>query len=270
MWVRMDICSTGMGKMVLKKRLDELLVAAGLAESKEQAQRLIMAGEVRVAGQVAAKPGHKYLADVTVTVDARPRFVSRGGDKLEGAFAAFPEFDVRDKVCLDVGASTGGFTDCLLQHGAARVIALDVGKGQLHWKLRQDARVHVIESFNARYMRLSDLPEQPEVAVTDVSFISLKLVLPPITDVLPPGGEIVSLIKPQFEAGRANVPGGVVRDPAVRAAVVEDIKDFGTGTLKLEWLGCVESPLRGPEGNVEFLAYWRKAELVCHSGEGGA
>ncbi|MDD4102361.1 MAG: TlyA family RNA methyltransferase [Kiritimatiellae bacterium] len=246
--------------MVVKKRLDELLVMSGLAESKELAQRLIMAGEVRVAGQVATKPGHKYVPDVTVTVDARPRFVSRGGDKLEGAFAAFPEFDVLGKVCLDVGASTGGFTDCLLQHGAVRVIALDVGKGQLHWKMRQDARVHVIESFNARYMRLSDLPEQPQAAVTDVSFISLKLILPPIADVLPTGGEIVSLIKPQFEAGRANVPGGVVRDPAVREAVVADIRAFGTGVLHLEWLGCVESPLKGPEGNVEFLAFWRKVE----------
>ena len=244
--------------MVLKKRLDELLVAAGLAESKELAQRLIMAGEVRVAGQTATKPGHKYASDTAVTVDARPRFVSRGGDKLEGAFTAFPEFDVNGKVCLDVGASTGGFTDCLLQHGAVRVIALDVGKGQLHWKMRQDARVRVIEGFNARYMRLSDLPERPQAAVTDVSFISLKLILPPIADVLPPGGEIVSLIKPQFEAGRENVPGGVVRDPAVRDAVVAGIRDFGVGALKLAWLGCVESPLKGPEGNVEFLAFWRK------------
>ncbi len=242
----------------LKRRLDELLVMAGLAESKERAKRLIMAGEVRAGGQVATKPGHKYAADVSLTVAARPRFVSRGGDKLEGAFAAFPAFDVGAKVCLDVGASTGGFTDCLLQHGAARVIALDVGKGQLHWKMRQDPRVHVIEGFNARYMRLSDLPEQPQAAVTDVSFISLKLILPPISDVLPPGGEIVSLIKPQFEAGRENVPGGVVRDPAVREAVVAGIRDFGTGFLHLEWLGCVESPLKGPEGNVEFLALWRK------------
>jgi len=128
----------------------------------------------------------------------------------------------------------------------------------LHWKLRQDPRVTVIEGFNARYLRLSDLPEQPQVGVTDVSFISLKLILPPMTDVLPPDGELLSLIKPQFEAGRAKVPGGVVRDPAVREAVVAEIKAFGTATLGLEWLGCVESPLRGPEGNVEFLAWWRK------------
>ena len=242
----------------MKDRLGTLLVKAGLAESKEQAQRLVLAGEVRVAGQRATKPGHKVDAAAPLSVDARPRFVSRGGDKLEGAFAAFPGFTVAGKVCLDVGASTGGFTDCLLQHGAARVVAVDVGKGQLHWKLRQDPRVTVIEGFNARYLRLSDLPEQPQAGVTDVSFISLKLILPPMTDVLLPGGELLSLIKPQFEAGREKVPGGVVRDPAVREAVVADIKAFGTASLGLEWRGCVESPLRGPEGNVEFLAWWRK------------
>lgn len=245
----------------MKDRLDTLLVKAGLAESKEQAQRLILAGEVRVAGQRATKPGHRVDAEAPLSVDARPRFVSRGGDKLEGAFAAFPEFDVAGKVCLDVGSSTGGFTDCLLQHGAARVIAVDVGKGQLHWKLRQDTRVTVIEGFNARYMRPSDLPEQPRTGVTDVSFISLKLILPPMCDALPQGGELLSLIKPQFEAGREKVPGGVVRDPAVREAVVEEIKAFGIGTLGLDWLGCVESPLRGPEGNVEFLAWWRKGGI---------
>ncbi len=242
----------------MKERLDTLLVAAGLAESKELAQRLILAGEVRVAGQMATKPGHKYADDLALSVDARPRFVSRGGDKLEGAFTAFPDFSVTDKVCLDVGSSTGGFTDCMLQHGALRVMAVDVGRGQLHWKMRSDPRVWVRESFNARYLQLSDLPEQPDRAVTDVSFISLKLILPPMLEVLPPGGEIVSLIKPQFEAGRAQAPNGVVQDPLVREAVVEDIRAFGTGTLGLTWLGCIASPLLGPEGNVEFLAWWRK------------
>jgi 23S rRNA (cytidine1920-2'-O)/16S rRNA (cytidine1409-2'-O)-methyltransferase len=242
----------------MKERLDTLLVTVGLAESKELAQRLILAGEVRVAGQVATKPGHKYAADLALSVDARPRFVSRGGDKLEGAFTAFPDFSVTGKVCLDVGSSTGGFTDCMLQHGALRVMAVDVGRGQLHWKMRSDPRVWVRESFNARYLQLSDLPEQPERAVTDVSFISLKLILPPMVEVLPAGGEIVSLIKPQFEAGRAQAPNGVVQDPLVREAVVEDIRVFGTGTLGLTWLGCIASPLLGPEGNVEFLAWWRK------------
>ena len=242
----------------MKERLDTLLVTAGLAESKELAQRLILAGEVRVEGQVATKPGHKFPVEVVLSVDARPRFVSRGGDKLEGAFEAFPDFSVTGKVCLDVGSSTGGFTDCMLQHGALRVMAVDVGRGQLHWKMRSDARVWVRESFNARYMQLSDIPEQPERAVTDVSFISLKLILPPMCEVLPAGGEIVSLIKPQFEAGRAQAPNGVVRDPLVREAVVEDIRAFGTGMLGLTWLGCIASPLLGPEGNVEFLAWWRK------------
>jgi len=240
----------------MKERLDTLLVQRGLIESKELAQRMIMAGEVRVNGQVATKAGHKHDTDVELELTARPRFVSRGGDKLEGAFAAF-DLDVTGKVGLDVGASTGGFTDCLLQHGAARVIAVDVGKGQLHWKLRQDPRVFTIESFNARYMTPADLPEQPDVGVTDVSFISLKLILPPMVAVLRPGSPLVSLIKPQFEAGRENVPGGVVRDPAVHAAVVADIRAFGTGELGLTWLACQPSPLKGPEGNIEFLAFWR-------------
>jgi 23S rRNA (cytidine1920-2'-O)/16S rRNA (cytidine1409-2'-O)-methyltransferase len=178
--------------------------------------------------------------------------VSRGGEKLEGAFAAFPAFDVTGKVCLDVGASTGGFTDCLLQHGAVRVIAVDVGKGQLHWKLRQDPRVCAIEGFNARYLRPSDLPEQPQIGVTDVSFISLKRILPPMSDALPPGGEIVSLIKPQFEAGRENVPGGVVRDPAVREAVVEAI--VCSGRRRWASIGSDACPRRclGPKANVGF------------------
>ena len=241
-----------------KERLDTLLVAQGLTESKELAQRLIMAGEVRVNGQPATKAGHKIPADAKPEVAAKPRFVSRGGEKLEGAFAAFDGFSVEGKICLDVGSSTGGFTDCMLQHGAAMVMAVDVGTNQLHYSLRTHPKVWVREKFNARYLQPSDLPEVPSVAVTDVSFISLKLILPPMTDVLAPGGEIVSLIKPQFEAGRENVPGGVVRDDAVRQAVIDDIRRFGTETLKLEWLGCVTSPLKGPEGNVEFLAYWRK------------
>jgi len=243
----------------VKERLDTLLVSAGLAESKESAQRLILAGEVRVNGQIATKAGHKFPDDAELTVAAKPRFVSRGGEKLEGAFAAFPEWSVEDRVCLDVGSSTGGFTDCMLQHGARRVMAVDVGTNQLHYSLRSHPKVWVREKFNARYMTAADLPEQPSRAVTDVSFISLKLILPPMAAVLEPGGEMVSLIKPQFEAGRDQVPGGVVRDETVRQAVVEDIRRFGTEVLHLTWLGCVPSPLKGPEGNVEFLAYWKVA-----------
>lgn len=243
----------------MKERLDILLAQKGLAESRESAKRLILAGEVSVNGQVATKPGHLFDTEAALSVATKPRFVSRGGEKLEGAFSAFPQFEVEDKVCLDIGASTGGFTDCLLQHGAKSVIAVDVGKGQLHWKLRQDPRVHVIESFNARYLQPQDLPEQPQIGVTDVSFISLKLILPPIVEVLTPGGVILSLIKPQFEAGRKQAPGGVVRDPSVREAVVQTIKEFGTKELRLNWLGVAPSPLLGPKGNVEYLAFWRKS-----------
>jgi 23S rRNA (cytidine1920-2'-O)/16S rRNA (cytidine1409-2'-O)-methyltransferase len=241
-----------------KERLDTLLVKADLAESKEQAQRMIMAGSVRIGGHPVTKSGHKYPEDVILELTERPRFVSRGGEKLEGAFEAFPDFDVTGLVGLDVGSSTGGFTDCLLQHGAVRVMAVDVGRGQLHWKMRQDERVHVMESFNARYLKAEDLPERPQVAVTDVSFISLKLILPPMVEVLEEGREIISLIKPQFEAGRKNAPNGVVRDPVVHQAVVDEIRRFGTEELGLEWIDCIQSPLKGPEGNIEFLARWRK------------
>ena len=175
----------------------------------------------------------------------------------EGAFAAFP-LTVDGLDCLDVGASTGGFTDCLLQHGAARVIALDVGHGQIHPRLVADPRVQVIEHYNARNLRIEDLPFAPRFATVDVSFISLRLILPPLAALLPAGGEIVTLIKPQFEAGRDQAPRGVVRDPAVHAAVVEAIRTFGTHETSLAWLGVVPSPLRGPEGNIEFLAWWRK------------
>ena len=241
----------------MKDRLDHLVVARGLAESKEQAQRLILAGLVRVGGHPSTKAGHKFPDDAAIELEARPRFVSRGGDKLEGAFTAF-NLDVANKHCLDVGASTGGFTDCLLQHGATRVVALDVGHDQLHWKIRQDPRVVVIEGFNARNLKAADLPFQPQFAVVDVAFISLRLILPPMSAVLAPDSELVSLIKPQFEAGREQAPGGVVRDPAVREAVVATIRAFGEEHVGLHWLGVVPSPLLGPDGNVEFLAHWRK------------
>ena len=197
--------------------------------------------------------------EAVLEVEAPPRFVSRGGEKLEGAFAAFPEWSVEGRVCLDVGSSTGGFTDCMLQHGAARVMAIDVGTNQLAYRLRTDPRVWVRENFNARNLTIADLPERPSRAVTDVSFISLKLILPPMADVLLPGGEMVSLVKPQFEAGRGQAPGGVVSDPAVRQRVLEDISAFGEQTLGLTLLGTAESPIRGREkGNVEYLAHWRK------------
>lgn len=244
----------------MSERLDIALVARGLAPSRTAAQALVMAGEVRVNGQVASKPSQSVADGDSLEVEQPLRFVSRGGEKLEGAFSAFPGWTVEGLVCLDVGSSTGGFTDCMLQHGAKRVMAVDVGTNQLAYRLRVDPRVWVKEKFNARYMTAADLPERPDRAVTDVSFISLKLILPPMAEVLKPGGEIVSLVKPQFEAGRGNAPGGVVSDPDVRKAVLEDITAFGTGELGLELLGTAESPIRGREkGNIEYLAHWRKA-----------
>ena len=228
-----------------------------MAESREQAQRLIRAGQVFSGGRMETKPGKLILDDAAIEVKRLPRFVSRGGEKLEGAFEAFG-LNVGGSVCLDVGASTGGFTDCLLQRGAAKVYAVDVGRGQLHWKLRTDPRVVVMEGVNARYLKAGDLPEAIAFAVVDVAFISLTIVLPAVIRLLNRRADIVTLIKPQFEAGRRQVgKGGVVRDPAVRAEVVEKMRLFGTGTLNLEWLGVCESPLEGPAGNVEFLAYWR-------------
>ena len=248
---------------MMKGRLDNALVARGLVASRTEAQACVMAGKVRVNGQVAAKPACAVAPDDVLEVEDPPRFVSRGGEKLEGAFTAFPGWCVEGHVCLDVGSSTGGFTDCLLQHGAKRVMAVDVGTNQLAWKLRADPRVWVRENFNARHMTAADLPERPSRAVTDVSFISLKLILPPIAEVLEAGGEIVSLIKPQFEAGRGMARGGVVTDPAVREQVVAEISAFGTGTLGLSLLGTTESPIRGKDkGNVEYLAWWRKGEAT--------
>ncbi len=241
-----------------RMRLDQLLVERKLAESREKAQRLIRAGEVLVNGHPQTKPGHEFDPEIEITVKASMPFVGRGGQKLEAAFSAFG-IDVRGRVCLDIGASTGGFTDCLLQHGAQRVYAIDVGAGQLHWQLRNDPRVIVMEKVNARYLKPGDLAERADFAVVDVSFISLTKILPAVTALLQPCAELVTLIKPQFEAGREKVQrGGVVRDEAVRAEVVAAVKQFGTGTLDLEWMGVCASPIRGPAGNVEFLAWWKK------------
>jgi len=245
--------------MPRKTRLDALLVERGLAESRSQAQRLIMAGQVRVAGQVALKPGQRVAADAPIEVARPPRFVSRGGEKLAAALEAFP-IAVAGRVCADVGASTGGFTDCLLQHGAARVYALDVGKGQLHWKLRRDPRVVVMEGTNARYV--ARLPEPVSLVTIDVSFISLRVILPVVhgwfpEPLRPSGrGDVVALIKPQFEAGRREAARGrgVIRDPAVHRRVLQDILGFAQ-THGYGVRGLIRSPIRGPKGNVEFLAW---------------
>lgn len=254
----------------MKKRLDISLVERGLTTSRSQAQALVMEGKVRVAGQTEYKSSRQIEDSMLVEVETPPRFVSRGGEKLQGAFemwgdgcvGGLPEnvrLDAKGKVCLDVGSSTGGFTDCLLQHGAKLVMAVDVGTNQLAYKLRSDTRVWVKENYNARFMKSEDLPETPSLAVTDVSFISLKLILPPIRDVLAPGGEIVALIKPQFEVGKGNAPGGLVRDEKLRVEARDGIVEFATKELGIELLGLAESPIRGREmGNIEYLSYWRK------------
>jgi len=244
----------------VKQRLDLLLVERGLAETRTRAQALVLEGKVRVAGQVETKASRQLETDVELELEAPPRFVSRGGEKLEGAFELW-KLNAEGRICLDVGSSTGGFTDCLLQHGAAKVMAVDVGTNQLAYKLRADPRVWVKENFNARYMTAADLPETPTLAVTDVSFISLTLILPPIAAVLAPGGEIIALIKPQFEVGKGKAPGGLVRSEELRAECVKKISDFGVNELGLELVGVEKSPILGKEmGNVEFLSYWRKRE----------
>lgn len=242
-----------------RTRLDRLLVDRGLCASREQAQRLVLTGRVRVDGRPATKPGRPFPDDAAVTVEAGARFVSRGGEKLEAALEAFG-VAVAGRTAVDVGASTGGFTDCLLQRGAARVYAVDVGAGQLHWRLRQDPRVVVREKTNARYLAREEFPDRPDLAVVDVSFISLTKILPALTGILARPADIVTLIKPQFEAGRTQVgKGGVVRDPAVRQAVIDAVRSFGVEKLALTWQGVCESPIRGPAGNVEYLAWWTTA-----------
>jgi len=236
-----------------KERLDRLLVTRKLVASREEAQRLIMAGQVFVNGQKAEKPGRQVALQATLQVRERSPYVSRGGLKLAAALDAF-SLDVTGVVAADIGASTGGFTDCLLQRGAALVYAVDVGYGQLAWKLRRDPRVRLLERTNVRY--LEKLPDQVDVAVIDVSFISLELVLPQVVRYVRPGGWVVALIKPQFEAGRRDVgKGGIVRDMAVRRRVVETVLARAE-TLSLALRGVIRSPIHGAKGNVEFLAAW--------------
>ena len=238
-----------------KVRLDVLLVERGLAESRERAQALVRAGDVLVDDGPLDKPGMLVPSDANLRVRAPLRYVSRGGLKLEAALAQFG-VDVAGKTAVDVGASTGGFTDCLLQHGAAHVTAIDVGYGQIAWSLRNDPRVTVVERTNIRYF--GGLPEPADLAVIDVSFISLELVLPKAIDLLKPSGEIIALIKPQFEAGKEKVgKGGVVRVPAVHREVLSRVLNRAQGH-GLAVLGLVRSPIEGPAGNVEFLAHFSR------------
>lgn len=244
-----------------RERIDKLLVERGLARSRAKAQAMVMAGVVLVGEQRVAKPSEAFTADADIRVkgadDPTSRYVGRGGVKLEAALREFG-VDVSGLLCLDVGASTGGFTDCLLQHGARRVVAIDVGHNQLDWRLRSDERVEVREGVNARYLKPEDFPAKFALAVMDVSFISATKVLPAIVPLLTIDGRIITLIKPQFEVGRGEVGrGGIVSDPAQHARVVEEVNNAAR-ELGLEVSGVIESPLRGADGNLEFLALYER------------
>ncbi len=239
-------------------RLDLALVQRGLCPSREQAKRLIMAGEVMLGDEVMSKPGWLVRDDAALSVKTPPRFVSRGGLKLEGALEHFG-IDVTDLIAMDVGASTGGFTDCLLQRGAVKVYAFDVGTNQMVWKLRSDPRVVCRENFNVRHLQPTDVPEQVDIIVADVSFISLTLVLPGALSVLKPGGQAVVLVKPQFELSRGEVgKGGIVREPELHEKACTRIRSFVENQPALTWRGITESSIQGTDGNREFLAWFVK------------
>lgn len=238
-----------------KERVDVLLVEQRLCDTREQAKRMVLAGEVRCGDKLIDKPSAKLPRESVLSVKEKPRYVGRGGLKIEGALDAFG-VDPAGRVALDIGASTGGFTDCLLQRGAVRVHAVDVGTNQLVWKLRNDPRVVVKEKFNARHLVESDLGERVSLIVMDVSFISLTKILPAAYGVLEDGGEIVPLIKPQFELDREDVGrGGIVRDPALHERAVTKIRRFVEDELGRKWHGVIDSPITGMDGNREFLAH---------------
>lgn len=250
-----------MAEKIRRKRLDELLVERGLADSRNQAKALIMAGKVRSGTTILDKAGKTFPEDIQLEMEQAPRFVGRGGEKLDGFLEQFP-LDVSGMTILDVGASTGGFTDCLLQRGAAHAVCVDVGHGQLHYKLQTDPRVTNLERMNARHINAGDLPFPAyPLIVMDLSFISLKAVLPAIWPLLEPGGTLIALIKPQFEAGKAEADagGGVIRDPELRDSIVQSVVDWANKELDGSTLsGFCPSPIAGMSGNQEFLAGWSK------------
>ena len=243
--------------MAAKERVDALLVSRGLCESRELAKRLIMAGKVLCGTERVNKPSQKVTPDAALAVKERPKYVGRGGFKIEGALKEFG-IDPTGWICADLGASTGGFTDCLLQHGAAKVHAIDVGTNQLVWKLRSDERVVSREKFNARNLTVDDIGERVKLVVMDLSFISLTKVLPSAFSVLEEGGSVISLVKPQFELSREEVgKGGIVREPELHQKSIDKIRAFITNELGREWAGLITSPITGTDGNVEFLAWMR-------------
>lgn len=251
----------------MKKRIDVLLFERGLAPSREKARTLIMAGSVYVNNQKFDKPGDTVSDDAEIEVRGSTlKYVSRGGLKLEKAMQLFP-IDLNGKICMDIGASTGGFTDCMLQNGAQRVYSVDVGYGQLAWQLRQDPRVVNLERTNARYLTREQVPEEIDFFSVDVSFISLRIILPAVRPLLRDGGQAVCLIKPQFEAGREKVgKKGVVRDRAVHEEVVETICRFALEN-GYSVLGLTFSPVKGPEGNIEYLVYLEKSDAPVHTAD---
>jgi len=243
-----------------KERLDKLVTHRRLIRSRARAQRMIMAGRIRVNGQTVYRPGHMVDIEAAIEVVAPEPFVSRGGEKLEGALDGF-RLDPTGKVCLDIGSATGGFTDCLLQHGAERVHCVDVGKGQLDWRLRNNSRVVVHEGLNARYLTCEDIGEPIDLVTIDVSFISLRLILPPLCALVGERGDLVTLVKPQFEAGREKVgKGGVVRDQAVHLQVLKDLRAFVDEVTPWAVVATMFSPLVGPAGNIEFFFHLRRDE----------
>lgn len=245
--------------MAKKQRLDIALVERELAETRSRARGVIMAGDVFVNGARVDKAGHPVSDDDQIEVrDDRLKYVSRGGLKLEAALQAF-RYDCSDRVVIDVGASTGGFTDCVLAHGASRVYAVDVGYGQLSWRLREDPRVVVMERTNIRHLAADAIPQQCDLAVIDCSFISLRLVLPNTLTFLKPGGDLIVLVKPQFEAGREGIgKGGVVKDDETRQAAIDEALDAARD-LALEVVDGIDCPIHGPAGNVEYLAWLRRS-----------
>ena len=240
-----------------KRRLDNLLLERGIVQSRERAKGLILSGDVRVNGNPVNKAGTLIDENAEIEITKDIPYVSRGGLKLEKAIKEF-NINVKDKVAIDVGASTGGFTDCLIQYGAKKVYAVDVGYGQLAWKLRNDPRVVIIERKNVRYIKPSDIGEPVDIATIDVSFISLKLVLPVVKNLLKENGEIIALIKPQFEVGKGEVgKGGIVKDEEKHKKVISEIKSFAIDS-GFKVLNVTKSPIAGQKGNVEFLIYLQK------------
>jgi 23S rRNA (cytidine1920-2'-O)/16S rRNA (cytidine1409-2'-O)-methyltransferase len=241
----------------MKERLDKVIKERRLIRSRSRAQRMIEAGRVKVNGQIVSRPGHPIDSEAEIEILGYEPYVSRGGEKLEAALERF-RIDPKGRVCLDVGASTGGFTDCLLQHGAVKVYAIDVGHDQLHPRLRSHPLVVAREGLNARYLEPKDIDEPIDLATVDVSFISLKLILPPLVEILAPGGDLVALVKPQFEVGKDALPkDGVVKDAAAQAKALQDVARFLRDETPWNVVDEMVSPIQGEKGNVEFFLHAR-------------